>query len=320
MGDGPAVGRVRAYVALGANLGDTAGHARGRGPRPRLPLPGATASAACRGSTPRRPSALIDQPEFRNAVVALDVPGRTRRRGRARRPCWSRSRTSSARSGDRRASAGARARSTSTCSCSATPSIEVERPPAGPQRRPGQGDAPADRPARRGAEPPVRAGAPGRPRARPRAARLGRDGRRGGGAPPGGGGRGRGPADRDLGRRGLAADRADGLEADGRRAVPIEHVDRVDEPDLLALVRHHQRMRPGAAAEEPDALEQLAGRNAGRREHELVARRPGPRSGRPGPRRRGRASSTPSRAPAPRRCGTGTGPGSRRPGSAARPR
>ena len=34
----------------------------------------ARASAACRGCTPRDPVGVTDQPEFRNAVVALDVP------------------------------------------------------------------------------------------------------------------------------------------------------------------------------------------------------------------------------------------------------
>ena len=163
------------------------------------------------------PVGVVDQPEFRNAVVALEVPGGTRRRRRARRRCWSRSRTSSARSGDRRASAGARARSTSTCSLFGAPPDRGRASARGPQRRPGQGDAPADRPARRGAQPAVRAGAAGRPRARPRAARLGRDGREAARAGASRRGRGRGPADRDLGRRGLAADRADGPRG-GRRA------------------------------------------------------------------------------------------------------
>src|SRR4029078_13065525 len=59
------------------------------------------------------------------------------------------------------------------------------------------------------------------------------------------------------------------LQADRRRPVAVEHVDRVDEADLLGLVAHHERMGPGAAAEVPDALEQVAGRDAGRREDEV---------------------------------------------------
>ena len=72
MGDGPAVGRVRAYVGLGANLGDTAGtlaaavHALGA-------LPGASLAGVSRLYA-TAPVGLVDQPEFRNAVVALDVP------------------------------------------------------------------------------------------------------------------------------------------------------------------------------------------------------------------------------------------------------
>ncbi len=44
-------------------------------------------------------------------------------------------------------------------------------------------------------------------------------------------------------------------------------------PDLLGLVGHHERMRPCAATEEADALEQVAGGHPGRREHEVLARR-----------------------------------------------
>ena len=72
MGDGPAVGRVRAYVALGANLGETektlgaAVHALGA-------LPGAIVAGVSRLYA-TAPVGLVDQPEFRNAVVALEVP------------------------------------------------------------------------------------------------------------------------------------------------------------------------------------------------------------------------------------------------------
>jgi 2-amino-4-hydroxy-6-hydroxymethyldihydropteridine diphosphokinase len=72
MGDGPAVGRVRAYVGLGANLGDTAGtlaaavHALGT-------LPGASLAGVSRLYA-TAPVGVTDQPEFRNAAVRLDVP------------------------------------------------------------------------------------------------------------------------------------------------------------------------------------------------------------------------------------------------------
>ena len=72
MGDGPAVGRVRAYVALGANVGETeetlgaAIHALGA-------LPGATVAGVSRLYA-TAPVGLVDQPQFRNAVVALEVP------------------------------------------------------------------------------------------------------------------------------------------------------------------------------------------------------------------------------------------------------
>ena len=64
--------RVRAYIGLGANVGD---------PEATLAaavvalaaLPGARL-AASRACMPRPRSASTDQPEFRNAAVALDVP------------------------------------------------------------------------------------------------------------------------------------------------------------------------------------------------------------------------------------------------------
>src|SRR6185436_2369116 len=62
-------------------------------------------------------------------------------------------------------------------------------------------------------------------------------------------------------------------ESDPGWAVPIEHVDRVDEADLLRPIRHHERVRPRAAAEEAHALEQVAARDARGREDQAVARR-----------------------------------------------
>ena len=66
------VGRVRAYVGLGANVGDPAGtlaaavHALAR-------LPGVRLRGVSRLYA-TEPVGVTDQPEFRNAVVALDVP------------------------------------------------------------------------------------------------------------------------------------------------------------------------------------------------------------------------------------------------------
>ena len=109
-----------------------------------------------------------------------------------------------------------------------------------------------------------------------------------------------------------------GLQPDGWWPLAVEHVDRVHEADLLGLVGHHQRVGPRAAAEEPDALEQLSVRDAGRREHQVLAARQV--LGAEDLRLVGVAQHPASPARAPRRCGTGSGPGSRRPGSAARPR
>ncbi len=74
------VGRVRAYVGLGANVGDAAGtlaaavHALGA-------LPGARLAGVSRLYA-TDPVGVVDQPEFRNAVVALEVPlGRTPEHG-----------------------------------------------------------------------------------------------------------------------------------------------------------------------------------------------------------------------------------------------
>lgn len=66
------MGRVRAYIGLGANVGDAAGtlaaavHALAA-------LPGARLRAVSRLYA-TEPVGVVDQPEFRNAVVALEVP------------------------------------------------------------------------------------------------------------------------------------------------------------------------------------------------------------------------------------------------------
>jgi 2-amino-4-hydroxy-6-hydroxymethyldihydropteridine diphosphokinase len=66
------VRRVRAYVGLGANLGDAAGTIA-RGIRALAALPGVRPHTV---SWPyvTKPVGVVDQPMFRNAVVALDVP------------------------------------------------------------------------------------------------------------------------------------------------------------------------------------------------------------------------------------------------------
>ena len=64
--------RVRAYIGLGANLGeavDTIAH----GIRALAALPGVRPHAVSRLYV-TRPVGVVDQPAFRNAVVALDVP------------------------------------------------------------------------------------------------------------------------------------------------------------------------------------------------------------------------------------------------------
>lgn len=66
------MGRVRAYVGLGANIGDAAGtlaaavHALAA-------LPGVRLAGVSRLYA-TAPVGVMDQPEFRNAAVALDVP------------------------------------------------------------------------------------------------------------------------------------------------------------------------------------------------------------------------------------------------------
>lgn len=65
--------RVRAYVGLGANVGDAAGTlARAVGAL--AALPGARLAGVSRLYA-TTPVGVLDQPEFRNAAVGLDVPG-----------------------------------------------------------------------------------------------------------------------------------------------------------------------------------------------------------------------------------------------------
>lgn len=66
------MGRVRAYVGLGANLGDAAG-TLAAGIRSLAALPGARLRGVSRLYA-TRPVGVTDQPDFTNAVVAIDVP------------------------------------------------------------------------------------------------------------------------------------------------------------------------------------------------------------------------------------------------------
>jgi 2-amino-4-hydroxy-6-hydroxymethyldihydropteridine diphosphokinase len=66
------MGRVRAYVGLGANLGDAAATLTA-GVRTLAALPGTRLRRVSRLYA-TRPVGVEAQPEFRNAVVALDVP------------------------------------------------------------------------------------------------------------------------------------------------------------------------------------------------------------------------------------------------------
>ncbi len=66
------MGRARAYIGLGANVGDAAGTlaaaVRALGALPDVRLRGVSRLYAT------EPVGVLDQPEFRNAVVVLDVP------------------------------------------------------------------------------------------------------------------------------------------------------------------------------------------------------------------------------------------------------
>ena len=169
--------RVRAYIGLGSNIGDAeetlarAVHA--------LAGPRAPVCVASRGCMRPNRSAFTDQPEFRNAVVALDVPAGPdpatgalallsglkaleRSFGRVARARWG------PRELDLDLLVFGRAR------------LSVDRRRRALHRcrdRPCEGHQAARRPASGRDRAAVRPGAAGRPRPRPRAARLGRDGR-----------------------------------------------------------------------------------------------------------------------------------------------
>jgi 2-amino-4-hydroxy-6-hydroxymethyldihydropteridine diphosphokinase len=65
-------GRARAYIGLGANVGDAAA-TLAAGVRALAALPGAHLAGVSRLYA-TAPVGVVDQPEFRNAAVALDVP------------------------------------------------------------------------------------------------------------------------------------------------------------------------------------------------------------------------------------------------------
>ena len=73
MGDATLAKTTRAYIGLGANLGDAAATI-GAGVHALGALPGARRRGVSRLYA-TEPVGVTDQPEFRNAVVALDVPG-----------------------------------------------------------------------------------------------------------------------------------------------------------------------------------------------------------------------------------------------------
>ena len=163
--------RVRAYVGLGANLGDPAATIAA-GVHALAALPGARLRGVSRLYA-TEPVGVVDQPEFRNAAVAIDVPrgpdpatgalallvalkGLERAFGRRDRERWG------PRELDLDLLVFGRHR------------IEVERPAEGPVERSVEADGPRrSASARRGAA--VRAGAAGRPCAAPRSAGLARD-------------------------------------------------------------------------------------------------------------------------------------------------
>ena len=66
------MGRVRAYIGLGANVGDAAA-TLAAGVHALAALPGAELVAVSRLYA-TEPVGVVDQPEFRNAAVAIDVP------------------------------------------------------------------------------------------------------------------------------------------------------------------------------------------------------------------------------------------------------
>ena len=306
-------GRIRPSLATGgaravARVGRTSGSARTSAMPPATLAAAVRALAALPGARLRgvsrlyatAPVGVVDQPEFRNAVAALDVPrGPTRRPapsallvalkdlerafGRQPRERWGPreidldllvfgrhgSTSSVRRRAERRPGEGRRCRSSSRTSRRATACSCSRRWPT--SRR--ASCRPAG--ARRSRRPRATAGVAARGRRTPPARSRRWDGE-----------------GWTLVEPARARARVAGrLQPDGRRPVPVEHVDRVHEADLLGLVGHHQRVRPRAAAEEADALEQLARRS--RRSPRTRGCSPprGPRSGRPGPRRRGRASS-----------------------------
>ena len=170
------MGRVRAYIGLGRQRRRRRRDARGRASMRwrRCPAPRLVAVSRLYAT---EPVGVVDQPEFRNAAVAIDVPAgpdpATGAVGAARRPQGHRARI---RPPGARALGPARGRPRHAA-VRRRQRIEVERPAeAGATTR----RRPASRSSSRIGWPGNRLFvlAPARgPRARPRAARLGRDGR-----------------------------------------------------------------------------------------------------------------------------------------------
>ena len=262
--------RVRAYIALGANVGKPEA-TLGAAVHALAALPGVHLAGVSRLYA-TDPVGVTDQPEFRNAVVALDVPagpdpasgalallialkGLEAAFGRQARRRWG------PRELDLDLIVFGRAR------------LAVDRPPAG--RSTDRVDASAGGPPARGSPsrwPPSACSCSRRwPTWRPAwSRRAGRESvatarrRREIAEGP--------EAVRPIGAWDPVGGAVRPLEPDAGRPRPVEHLDRVDEPDLGLAEGHHERMGPGAAAEEPDAIEQVASGDPGRGEDEVVCR------------------------------------------------
>ena len=128
--------RVRAYVGLGANLGD-AGATLASAVRSLAGLPGAKLRGVSRLYA-TDPVGVTDQPEFRNAVVALDVPAGPDPATGALQLLASLKGLERAFGRRRRRRTGGRASSISTSSCSVEPGSRsnVRRRPVRSTRNP----------------------------------------------------------------------------------------------------------------------------------------------------------------------------------------
>ena len=202
--------RIRAYIGLGANLGDPTRAVAG-GVRALAALADTRLHAVSR-LYETAPVGVVDQPRFRNAVVALDVPAGPdpasgavallvalkqleRAFGRQERERWG------PRELDLDLLVFGRSR------------LSIDRPPEGMSLDPGKADRLLVVPHREAARAAVRPRPARRPRPEAGAARLDRDRRDRRRAPARRRRPRRGPADRDVGRRPrrVGADRGPGL-------------------------------------------------------------------------------------------------------------